>query len=152
MKRRDAIRMTDEEVRAFLAEPHKLEVATINPDGTPHLVAMYYVVLDGDLAFWTYRKSQKVMNLRRDPRLTCLVEDGRAYGELRGVSITGRAELVEEPEVVRAVGEALYPRYFQPLDEAARAGVAASAPKRLVVRVKAEKVISWDHRKLGGGY
>lgn len=153
MSRRDQIRMTDDEVRAFLDEQKTLQVASINQDGTPHLVAMWYGFGDGgDLVFWTYGKSQKVVNLRRDPRLTCLVEDGDKYEELRGVSIVGTAELTDDRDTVQQVGEALYVRYNGPLNDAAREGVRYGGSKRVAVTVRPGKVVSWDHRKLGGGY
>lgn len=145
--------MTEAEIAEFLAPPRNLQVATINQDGTPHLVTMYYAVIDGKIVFWTYRKSQKVLNLRRDPRLTVLVEDGKEYGELRGVQITGRAKLSEEHDAVMAVGERLFVRYFgDDLNDAARAGVEASAAKRVAITVEPDRVVSWDHTKLGGGY
>lgn len=152
MSRRDQIRMSDQEIEEFLAAPHTLQVATINADGTPHLVAMYYAMLDGKIAFWTYGKSQKVRNLERDPRVTVMVEAGKAYGELRGVQIRGRATLSREPQTVQRVGEAIYPLYFGELDDAARAGVEMSGRKRVAVIVEPERVASWDHRKLGGSY
>ncbi|HVA43831.1 MAG TPA: TIGR03618 family F420-dependent PPOX class oxidoreductase [Acidimicrobiales bacterium] len=152
MKRRDQIGMSEEEIAAFLAEPHTLQVATINRDGTPHLVAMYYAVIGGRVAFWTYGKSQKVKNLERDPRLTVMAEAGKAYGELRGVQITGRAEVSSERDTVVSVGEALYPRYFGVLDGPAKQGVEASGRKRVAVFVNPEEMVSWDHRKLGSTY
>ncbi len=94
--RRAQIRMSEEEARAFLGGSHTMTLATLRPDGQPHLVAMWYGFLDGDVAFWTYGKSQKVRNLRRDPRLTCLVESGRHYEELKGVSLEGTGDILEE--------------------------------------------------------
>ena len=96
--------MSAAEVSAFLAASRKLQLATINQDGTPHLVAMYYVLLGGRIAFWTYRASQKALNLARDPRLTCLVESGEEYFDLRGVQVAGLARLVEEPAGVLEIG------------------------------------------------
>jgi PPOX class probable F420-dependent enzyme len=145
--------MTDEEVQAFLEAGRDLQVASINADGTPHLVTMWYAVRDGMVAFWTYGKSQKIVNLRRDPRLTVLVATGETYEELKGVSITGRAELVEERDEVVRYGEAVYERYWGPLDnDAVREGVRTMGAKRVVVVVKPEKVVSWDHSKLAGAY
>ncbi len=153
MSRRDQIRMTDEEIRTFLEDGRDLQVASINADGTPHLVTMWYAVRDGRLAFWTYAKSQKIVNLRRDPRLTVLVATGDRYEELRGVSISGHAELVEERDEIVSYGEAVYERYWGPLDnDAVREGVRAMGSKRVVVVVKPGKVVSWDHSKLGGAY
>jgi PPOX class probable F420-dependent enzyme len=145
--------MTDAEIEAFLEAGRDLQVASINADGTPHLVTMWYAVRDGDLAFWTYRKSQKIVNLRRDPRLTVLVATGDKYEELRGVSVSGRAELVEDRDEVTRYGEAVYERYWGPLDnDAVREGVRTMGAKRVVVVVMPEKVVSWDHSKLGGAY
>jgi PPOX class probable F420-dependent enzyme len=153
VSRRNQIIMTEGEIAEFLAPARNLQVATINQDGTPHLVTMYYAVIDGKIVFWTYRKSQKVLNLRRDPRITVLVEDGKEYGELRGVQITGRATLSEDHDAVMAVGERLFVRYFgDDLDDAARAGVEASAAKRVSITVEPDHIVSWDHTKLGGGY
>jgi PPOX class probable F420-dependent enzyme len=150
--RRDAIKMSDDEMRAFLEAGRDLQVASINADGTPHLVTMWYVVRDGEIAFWTYAKSQKVVNLRRDPRLTVLVAAGEVYEQLKGVSISGRAELVEDPDGVMRYGEAVYERYWGPLNDTAREGVRAMGAKRVVIVVKPERVMSWDHSKLGGAY
>lgn len=143
--------MSTDEVWTFLSAPRTLHVATINPGGTPHLVPMYYAVMDGEVAVWTYGKSQKVRNLERDPRVTLMAEAGDDYAELRGVSITGTARIERDADVVAAVGEALYPRYFGELNDAARAGVAHSARKRVAIFVRPEEVVSWDHRKLGNG-
>jgi PPOX class probable F420-dependent enzyme len=152
MKRRDLIRMTEEEERAFLAEGHTLQIATIGRDGFPHLVAMWYVLIDGEVAFWTYAKSQKVVNLRRDPRLACLVEAGELYNELRGVQIKGYAMISDDRAVVQRVGEEIWKRYTGPLDESARQAVSIQGAKRVAVFVRPSEVISWDHRKLGGTY
>ena len=151
MSQRDRIRMSDNEIESFLAAARKLQVASINPDGTPHLVTMYYTLLDGDLAFWTYGKAQKTVNLRRDPRITCLVEDGVAYGELRGVTVYGEAELIEDYERVVDFGRALtarYPEVFGADAEALRPFVEQQAHKRTVVRVRPKRTASWDHAKL----
>lgn len=152
-KRRDQIRMTEQEVRDFIEERKSLQVATLGADGAPHLTTLWFAVVDGDIVFETFTKSQKIVNLERDPRIAVLVEDGTQYDELRGVSINGRAELHGDPEVVHPYALAVM-RRNQPgipeeqLDQAAK----VMAAKRTAVVVKAEKVVSWDHRKLGGRY
>ena len=152
MSRRSLIHMTDDEIRAFLEEQRTLQVATIDHDGYPHLVAMWDVLLNGEITFWTYAKSQKAINLRRDPRLTCLVETGEQYNELRGVQIKGRAVMHENREFVQKIGEAIWERYTGPLNESTHPMVIAQAAKRVVVTVKPLEIVSWDHRKLGGSY
>lgn len=145
--------MSDEEAAAFLEAGHTLQLASINADGSPHLVAMWYVLVDGAPAVWTYARSQKVVNLRRDPRLAGLVETGDRYEALRGVQLNGRAEIVEDPERVQAVGEGLFGKYNPgvELTDDVRAVVARQGAKRVAVLLRPERVVSWDHRKLGGG-
>ncbi len=152
MSRRDQIRMTDEEVAAFLDGRHTMNVATIGPDGQPHLVAMWYGFVGGAPAFWTYRKSQKVQNLRRDPRITCLVEAGESYDELKGVELVGTATVLDGHDDVMAVGRSVYERYTGPFSETALPGLAQMGAKRVAVRIDVHKVVSWDHSKLGGTY
>jgi PPOX class probable F420-dependent enzyme len=151
MSQRDRIRMSDDEIESFLASARKLQIASVNPDGAPHLATMYYTLLDGDLAFWTYGKAQKTVNLRRDARITCLVEDGVAYGELRGVTVYGEAELIEDYDRVVDFGMALtarYPEVFGADAEAMRPFVEQQAHKRTVVRVRSKRIASWDHSKM----
>ena len=152
MSRRNSIRMNDEEIHAFLEEQRTLQVATIDHDGFPHLVAMWYVLVNDEVAFWTYAKSQKAINLRRDPRLTCLVEAGTSYEKLRGVQIKGHAVISDDLATVLKLGEAIWERYTGPLNEHTRPMVEAQAVKRVAIVVKPVEIVSWDHGKLGGGY
>jgi PPOX class probable F420-dependent enzyme len=151
-KARDAVRLTDEEVTAFLESGMKVQVATIGPRGEPHLTTLFYVLDEGRIAFWTYGRSQKIANLRRDDRVTCLVEDGRDYDELRGVSISGRARLVEEYDDVVRIGSRIATRMADGAELGAYGDdlVRQQARKRVGVVVEPEKVASWDHRKLAG--
>ena len=152
MSRRDQIRMTPEEIREFLAGRHSMSVATHNHDGTLHLVAMWYGFLGEAPALWTYGKSQKVLNLTRDPRITCLIEAGDVYEELKGVELVGRGIVIEDRDVVQSVGRDVYARYWGPVDDAADARVAKMGAKRAVVRIDVERIVSWDHSKLAGAY
>ena len=147
MSRRDLIGMSPEEVDAYLAEPHLCTIGTISPGGAIHLVAMNYGFLDGAPAFWTYHKAQKTRNLERDPTISMLVDSGRRYSELRGVSIQGRGELIRDLDAVLALADSMGDRYGMMAEDA-----RSSAPKRAVVKVVADKIISWDHTKLGGRY
>ena len=145
--------MTPEEMQAFLDAGRDLQVASINADGTPHLVTMWYLRDGDDLCFWTYAKSQKVVNLRRDPRITVLVATGEAYEELRGVSINGTATVEEELATVLAFGEKVYEKHWGPIDnDLVREGVHVMGAKRVVIRVSPLKTTSWDHSKLSGAY
>jgi PPOX class probable F420-dependent enzyme len=145
---RARIRMTEEEVADFLAGRHNMSVATLGPDGRVHLVAMWYGFLDGDMAFETKAKSQKVQNLRRDDRITCLVEEGQTYDQLRGVELVGRAEIIEDRDRLWKIGISVFERHFGPVTPETEPAVEAMLHKRVGVRIVAERVVSWDHRKL----
>ena len=149
---RNAVQMGEEEIEQFLVDNMKVQIATIGPDGTPHLTTLFYVLEDGMLAFWTYGRSQKVVNLRRDPRITCLVEDGEDYFELRGVSIQGKARLLEEYDEIRALGSRVATRMAGDVDlgEFGDEIVDQQARKRVGIVVEPVKVASWDHRKMAG--
>jgi len=148
MKQRDRVAMTGEEAAAFLAQARKLQLATINPDGTPHLVTMYYVLLDGKITFWTYRSSQKARNLARDPRVTCLVEAGEQYFDLRGVQVQGVVRTVDDPAAVLEIGRRIAAVMAGAHDGLADDYVEHTARKRLGYIVEPVRVISWDHAKL----
>ena len=148
-KQRDLIRMTEQEVDEFLLGRHTMSLATINHDATVHLVAMWYGFLEGCVAIETKTKSQKVRNLRRDPRMTCMVEEGARYEELRGVELVGTAEIVEEPERMWEMGVNLFERYQGTYTEEMRPFVEAMLHKRVVVKLHVDRVVSWDNRKLG---
>lgn len=146
---RAGVRLSEAEVADFLAGQVKVQVGTVGPSGAPHLATLFYVLDEGRIAFWTYGSSQKVKNLRRDPRITCLVEDGTDYFELRGVSVQGRATLVEEYDAVRALGARVLARMAGGADVGSLGDIVdAQARKRIGVVVEADRVASWDHRKM----
>ncbi len=150
VKQRDLIRMTDTEVQDFLRGVRTMNCATMNHDGTIHLVAMWYGFLEGCPALETKAKSQKVANLRRNPQITCLVEDGAAYEELRGVEIVGRAEIVDDPDRMFELGISVFERH-QGMEyrEELRPIIEQMLHKRVVVKIHPDRYVSWDHRKLG---
>lgn len=146
--------MSGEEITAFLAEGKVANVATMGPNGRPHLVAMWYFPRGDGIATWTYRSSQKAANLRRLAQATVLIETGDSYDQLRGVSMECDVELVEGTEPVALIGADLMRRY-NPSEQAATAAtqfVRLQAPKRVGLVCTPTKIVSWDHRKLGGSY
>ncbi len=157
-KRRDVIKMTDAEVDAFLHETHNMAAASYGPNGRIHVVAMWYGFVGDDLAMWSFRKAQKVLNVTRDPRCTWLVEDGDSdYSQLRGVEVSGRAEIIDDPAYVKEIGWSLQERYVGiTRDSEAGAGMDAflddQATKRVAIKMHIDHLASWDHRKLGGTY
>ena len=141
--------MTDAEVTEFLERSRIVTMATNGPNGTPHVIAMWYGLINGEIWYETKAKSQKVANLRRDNRISCMVEDGDTYDTLRGVSVEGRAEIIDDPDILFRVGVSVWERYTAPYTEECRPMVEELMRKRVAVRVRPERIRSWDHRKLG---
>jgi PPOX class probable F420-dependent enzyme len=149
--RRNEIEMTAEELHAFLAEQMVMQCATAGPRGLPHMVPLWFVSEGLDLVGWTYAKSQKARNLERDPRATIGIEDGVRYHELRGVMFECDVRLERDPARVKEYGLRLFDRYAEGgLTPEIRAMVAKQAQKRVGLRFVPTRVVSWDHRKLGG--
>lgn len=149
--RRDQIRMTEEELAAYLASQKTVIVATMGPRGRPHLMPLWYVPDGLTLRAWTYAKSQKARNLERDPRATLQVEDGVQYHELRGVMLECDVELVRDADRVTEIALALVDRYAGGGEEAKEV-FTKQVPKRVGMVFTPTRIISWDHRKLAGVY
>jgi nitroimidazol reductase NimA-like FMN-containing flavoprotein (pyridoxamine 5'-phosphate oxidase superfamily) len=157
MSRRDQIKMSDEEVRAFLDEERTVICATNGPRGWPHLMPLWYVLRptgDGgapEVWAWTFAKSQKAVNIGRDARATLQVEAGESYDQLRGVMLECDVVVHGDAEDVKDLGLELYGRYAE-VDDDVRAMVDAQAPKRIAMQFVERRRATWDHRKLGGVY
>lgn len=152
IKQRNKIVMSQDEIDAFLQERHSMTMSTIAADGSIHSIAMWYGFLEGAVGIESKAKAQKVVNLRRNPNMTVLVEDGETYETLRGVTLIGKAEIVEDPDRIWELGVSVFSRYNAPYTEEMKPFVELMLNKRVVVKLNVEKTISWDHRKLGGSY
>lgn len=150
MDRRKSIQLTPEEARRFLEDSRTATFASNGRDGYPHLIAMWYAVDGEDVIMTTYGKSQKAINLRRDPRATFMLEAGESYDQLHGLMIRGRAEIIEDveavAEVLRKVGAKMSGNAS--MTPAQNEAVKTQAAKRIAIRFHPEKIASWDHRKL----
>ena len=153
--RRELIRMTPDEVRAYLAGQSRIIVVTNGPGGMPHPVPMNYGLDDeGRLLITSFRKSQKVRNLERDPRATLLVESGEIYAELKSVMAYANAEIVTDPNEIAAgmarinADEQLAGSLSAEMGDQVRASIA----KRVLLRFTPFRTVSWDHGKLGEFY
>lgn len=141
--------MTDDEITDFISRSRTATLATAGSNGFSHLVAMWYGVIDGEVWFETKSKSQKAVNLRRDPRCTVLIEDGDTYDVLRGVAIEGVAEVFDDAETCLRTGISVWERYNGPYSPEVRPLVEQMMHRRVAIRVAPQRVRSWDHRKLG---
>jgi PPOX class probable F420-dependent enzyme len=141
--------MTEAEVQELLGEAQRAQLATLNRDGSIHLVPLTFYLDDGSVAVWTPRNSRKVSNLRRDPTATCLVEVGANYYEFRAAQIYGTAEVIDDPDASRQAGEALFYKYGEgEMTDVMSTHIAEMAGDRVVIVVRAKQVVTWDHRKL----
>ena len=149
--RRDQITMSDDELRAFLAEKKVVTCATIGPNGRPHLMPLWYAAEGTTLRGWTYAKSQKAKNLERDPHATLQVEDGEQYHELRGVMMECDVAIERDPDKVVNFGMALFQRFGATGPDVEKM-IRGQAPKRIGMTFTPTRIVSWDHGKLGGTY
>lgn len=157
MSRRGQITMSEDEISDFIADQRVVVLATAKSDGRPHLVPMWFVPDGKTIEVWSYGRSQKTVNLRRDPRATLLLETGTDYGELRGISLECDVELLEEPDDIERLGLGLAVRYGQlseqdAQDPGVREMMRGRASKRVGLRFTPTRTITWDHRKLDGQY
>ncbi len=148
---RAKIVMTPAEVVSFLERSRTATVASIGPNGMPHVVAMWYGIVGDAVCIETKSKSQKAVNLRRDPRMVVMVEAGTSYDSLRGVSLEGNGVIIEESdgEEYWAAAKSVYERYTGPYSPDARPVLELMMRKRIVVKLVPQRIRSWDHRKLG---
>jgi PPOX class probable F420-dependent enzyme len=151
VSQRAQIRMSDDEVASFLERGRTATIATLGASGFPHLVAMWYGLLNGRVYLETKAKSQKVANLHRTPQISCSVEAGESYDQLRGVAIEGTAAIIEDTAADEywAAAVSVFERYERAYTEEMRPLVAQMMNKRVVIRIDPVRVRSWDHRKLG---
>ncbi len=150
MSRRREIELTPEEQTVFLEKAHKAALATLDRDGFPHVVAMGFLAKDGAIYMTSYAKAQKVLNIRRNPKVGVMIETGQRYADFRGVMVRGHCEIGEDPGLVATTMREIAAR--QTPGVASRSEAVASARKRVVLKVTPEKVTSWDHTKLEGHY
>ena len=146
---RKQIEMSHDEIVEYLERSRTAVMVTNGPSGHPHAVAMWYAVVDGAIWFETKAKSQKAVNLRRDPKITVLIEDGHTYDTLRGVSLEGTAEIVDDADALWSVGVSVWERYNGPYTDEMKPLVEYMLLNRIAVRVDVTRMRSWDHRKLG---
>jgi nitroimidazol reductase NimA-like FMN-containing flavoprotein (pyridoxamine 5'-phosphate oxidase superfamily) len=152
MNRRGEIAMTADEQAVFLARSRTIMLSTIDGRGYPHCVAMWFALIDGVVHMTSFRKAQKVVNIRRNPKVSLLAESGSEYAELRGLMIRGQGELVEDVELCNEILGRIQVKHGSAGDASAPDLLRRQAAKRVAIRIHAERVASWDHSKLRGAY
>ena len=147
-----SVRLNSEEAWQFVTEAHTGIFITLRADGVPIATPMWFAVLDRQIYVQTPVRSKKVTRLRRDPRVSFLVEAGERWAELRAVHLTGRADLVEDQETLDRVSTEMDRKYAR--FRTARTAMPAATQRHyetafaLIRVVPDAHVISWDNRKL----
>lgn len=139
-------------IQEFLRGPHVGVLSTIDHLGFPHSVGIYYSGGLDEIAMWVYGKSQKVVNVERDPRCSVLVEAGEPYADLKGVLLRGDARVERDRQAVFDLGRVIYERYFHPrtgipFDQGPHERIAKQSEKRVCLLLTPTRVASWDHAK-----
>jgi general stress protein 26 len=149
MNRQSLIQMTPDEQTEYLKHARTMILCTVDNNGYPHAVAMAFMVKDGCIYMTSFRKAQKVLNARRNPKVALLVESGRKYNELRGLMIRGNCEVIDDADEVWKI--MLEVRAWQEGGATAaptNAVIQERAKKRAVLKITPTKVSTWDHSKL----
>jgi PPOX class probable F420-dependent enzyme len=135
--------MTDEEVEAYLAQPLIAKLSTHNKDGTIHTVPIWFKYQNREILLGTQEITQKVKNIKRDPRVTVLVDTTEP--RLKGVIMYGTAEIDHNGVIPTRIS--IFEKYMDP-DRAPRlADRLASTWQPVVVRIKPDRIISFDYSK-----
>lgn len=152
MNLRDQIRMSKEEISAFLNDQLSIQVGTVNKDGTPHLTTLWYTTDSDSIIFHTYTKSQKILNLTRDNRATILTESGDNYSNLKGIMIYSRANMIHgtsNQKKVLEIIEKVSAKYNDgSVSKDYLETMENQAKKRSAVILNPIEYISWNHSKL----
>lgn len=152
---RPRVRLEEAEAWAFLEAGHTGILTSLRRDGAPIALPVWYVVQDRSVFVGGPAVTKKFARMRRDPRVSFLVERGVAWRELAGVQINGRAEFVDDAAERARIHEALDRKYAAFRHDAStlpREVAQRYASERLVVGIRAEgRILSWDNAKLALG-
>ena len=151
MNRRNQIEMTPEEITTYLGEARNMALCTVGKDGYPHVVAMSYMAKDGVIFMSSFKKAQKVVNAKRNPKVAVMVESGDAYSELKGVLIRGDCEVIDDPEAVWQSMKEVRDFQGNTVSRTEDDVLKERAKKRAVLKITPVKISSWDHSKLPTG-
>lgn len=151
--RRQQIRMTPQEVDAFLTSHSVGILGTVDATGAPHMINMAYLYRDGEILFSSFAKAQKIVNLVRQPRASFLVEIPSPYHEIRGVLARGPVTMTDEFDAIYPMMEEIRLNTWRHSDAAQpEVNTAELAKKRVLCSLKPDHIASWDHSRLGGVY
>ena len=156
MSRRNQIRLGEEEITEYLRSSRTMILVSNGKDGYPHPMPMWFAIDDDNCIYMTtFRKSQKINNLRKDPRVALLVESGDAYQELKSLLIYTDVEFIEDVETTSDILVQISSQrgeIQEGASEEIHRGMLKTAEKRIGMKFTPRKIVSWDHSKLGGVY
>jgi nitroimidazol reductase NimA-like FMN-containing flavoprotein (pyridoxamine 5'-phosphate oxidase superfamily) len=148
---RQYAKMPDREVWGFISSREKLFVAFSMMDGYPHVTPVWFCVHDGKLYFRVQSYKPKA-KLADGGKVCCVVDDGRRYVELRGVTIWGRSRVVTEEALIATVKKIMDDKYRE--HQWARSEMPEEwvrereSERRVYVEVTPEKMSSWDNSRI----
>ena len=132
--------LSQTELDSFLSEPNIAIVASSGPSGKPHAMPIWYAWRDGKVLFHTGADSKKMRNLRKNPRVSVVIDTKTAPYKVAVIEGTAR-ELVGDPALSREVA-------IHYLGERRGSAYAAqSSEPGALVEVTPTKIISWDYAR-----
>lgn len=103
--------LDEERVQRFLGTKEVVVLATLQADGAPLAMPMWFLHDSAQLTMISVAGTQKVRNLRRDPRVCVVAESVSASGAICGVTVQGRAEFLSDGPERRALATRLLAKY-----------------------------------------
>ena len=125
-------------------------VASLNPDGSPHVVPLWFVWPEDAMYLSTRRESRTWANVSADPRIAVCVDLGRAWIELAGIEIRGRVELLAAEQALMRASLSAWHEKYRPLLTGDGFGRFAEEIRGLAfLRLVPEWLAGWDHARGG---
>ncbi len=146
------MRLSPDEAWAVVEASHTGIFTSLRRDGMPVTLPIWFVVLAHRIYVSGPATAKRVARVRRDPRVSFLVESGKRWAELRAVHLTGRARVVTEPDILARVAAALDAKYapFRTQRTAMPAATRAHYDvKFATIEVTPdEHILSWNNARL----
>ena len=141
---RSALRMTDEELEAFLQRERTVRIGTVSPNGEPHVAPLWFIWHQGALYLYSLTRSRRARDLANGSRVAACVDAGHDYAELHGVVLYGTLTPVEDPELRAHLRKLLGEKYFGGID-------IPEDRHHIWLNLRPDEIVSWDFKKIPAG-
>ncbi|MDT4892102.1 MAG: hypothetical protein QOE97_1137 [Pseudonocardiales bacterium] len=144
------IAMSDADIWQMLAAADKGVFVSLRASGAPIALPVWFVVHEQLIYLRTPARSNKIARITADDRVAFLVDDGRAWAELRGIHVSGTAQVLDDPQLSEAVAALIDAKYAGLRSAPSQRPAATNQhyADRRIVRITPDQILSWDNRLL----